>query len=79
MKLTDSTKWHATIKIYRIIIEQEASKTRVMGMEAENRHRLANGDSVAYGDEEFMHEAQYQRSKADELRQIEDEWRDRQD
>jgi hypothetical protein len=43
-------------RIYACVAEMHALHARVQGMVAENNHRLACGDSVAYREEQFDHE-----------------------
>ena len=41
---------------YAFVLAQVALlNCRVEGMKAENRHRIACGNSIAYGEEEFRH------------------------
>ena len=37
----------------RILLMGYATVARIMGMQAENQHRLATGQSIAYGEEAF--------------------------
>lgn len=36
-----------------------AAQARIAGMQAENQHRVACGNSIAYGEDAFGHEAQH--------------------
>lgn len=42
-----------------ILAQIAASQARVAGMQAENAHRAACGNSPAYGEDAFGHEAQF--------------------
>ncbi|BDU72320.1 hypothetical protein [Mesoterricola silvestris] len=51
----------------RILISALASNARVEAMKAENQHRLATGNSVAYGEDAFLIEAGHLENLAHEI------------
>ena len=53
-----------TVRILGSIL---AASARVEGMKAENQHRLACGNSIAYGEEAFAIEANHLESLAREI------------
>lgn len=51
------------------LAELAAAQARVEGMKAENEHyRAINGSGVRYGEEAFLHEANYMQHLAEAMR-----------
>lgn len=45
-----------SVRCFALIV---AAQARIAGMQAENQHRLACGDSIAYGEDAFNIEADF--------------------